>query len=153
MKESAGVLVYRRRDRAPEFLLVHPGGPFWKNKDDGAWSIPKGEIDASEDKLAAARRELKEETGFGVEGPFTALAPVKLKGGKIVHAFLAEGDFDPAAMVCNSFEIEWPPRSGRTQSFPECDRAAWFAPGEALEKINLGQRPLIEEARRRLEER
>jgi predicted NUDIX family NTP pyrophosphohydrolase len=150
-KESAGLLVFRRRDRALEFLLVHPGGPFWQNKDLGAWSIPKGEIDRSEDKLAAARRELKEETGFEVEDRFTALSPVKLKGGKIVHAFLAEGDFDPATMICNTFEMEWPPRSGRRQSFPECDRAAWFAADEALERINPGQRPLIEEALMRLE--
>ncbi len=153
VKESAGLLIHRRRDGAPQFLLLHPGGPYWKNKDAGAWSIPKGEIDPHEDRLAAARREFREETGFDIDGPFASLASVRLKGGKVVHAFLAEGDFDPAFMVCNSFEMEWPPRSGERQSFPECDRAAWFAPDEALEKINLGQRPLIEEARSRLEDR
>jgi predicted NUDIX family NTP pyrophosphohydrolase len=152
-KESSGLLIYRRRNNVLEFFLVHPGGPFWKNKDAGAWSIPKGEIDAGEDRLAAAKRELKEETGFEVAGLFTPLAPVKQKGGKIVHAFAVEADLDPDAMVSNTFEMEWPPRSGKRASFPECDRAAWFRVDEALEKINLGQRPLIEQAARQLEDR
>ena len=148
-KQSAGLLLYRRRATL-EVLLVHPGGPFWAGKDDGAWSIPKGELAPGEDPLAAALRELREETGFATEGPFVALSPVKQRGGKLVHAWAAEGDADPAALVSNTFEMTWPPRSGRKQAFPEADRAAWFPLDEARRRILAGQGPLIDELERRL---
>jgi predicted NUDIX family NTP pyrophosphohydrolase len=142
---SAGLLLYRIRHAAIEVLLVHPGGPYWKTKDDGAWSIPKGEFSPAEDPLAAARREFFEETGVAIEGDLRALKPIQQPGGKIVHAWAVEGDLDPTTIVSNSFEIEWPPRSGRLQSFPEIDRAAWFALPEATRKILRGQVPLLEE--------
>ena len=107
-------------------LLVHPGGPLWARKDEGAWSIPKGEVEQDEDALAAARREVGEETGANPSGPFIALPPVRQTGGKIVHVWAVESDFDPASLTSNLFEIEWPPRSGKIRSFPEVDRAAWF---------------------------
>jgi predicted NUDIX family NTP pyrophosphohydrolase len=131
-----------------EFLLVHPGGPFFRDKDEGAWSIPKGEVGPGEDPLAAAVREFAEETGVGPTGPFLALAPVKQKGGKVVHAWAFVGDCDPAAITCNTFTIEWPPRSGRRAEFPEVDRAAFFGPAEARRKIIAGQVPLIDELER-----
>ena len=143
MKRSAGIMAYRWRDGAPELFLVHPGGPFWKNKDDGAWSIPKGEIDPDEDPLMAARREFREETGQAIDGAFTPLAPVKIASGKVIEAWAIEHDLDAAAITSNSFEIEWPPRSGKKQVYPEVDRAAWFPAAEALRKINKGQAPLI----------
>ena len=143
MKRSAGILAYRWRDGAPELFLVHPGGPFWKNKADGAWSIPKGEIDPDEDPLMAARREFREETGQAIDGAFTPLDPVKIASGKVIEAWAIEHDLDAAAITSNSFEIEWPPRSGKKQAFPEVDRAAWFPAAEALRKINKGQAPLI----------
>jgi predicted NUDIX family NTP pyrophosphohydrolase len=142
---SAGLLVYRIRHAAIEVLLVHPGGPYWKTKDDGAWSIPKGEFSRGEDPLVAARREFFEETGVAIEGDVRALKPIQQSGGKIVHAWAVEGDFDPTTIVSNTFEIEWPPRGGRLQSFPEIDRAAWFALPEATRKILRGQVPLLEE--------
>ena len=120
---SAGLLVYRRRDRGVEVLLVHPGGPFWRNREDGAWSVPKGEPREGEDWLASARRELGEETGFMPEGPFIRLAPVRQPGGKTIHAWMVEADWDPARLTSDMFSMEWPPRSGRMQSFPEVDRA------------------------------
>ena len=144
-KTSAGILMYRRRGEWLEVFLVHPGGPFWARKDSFAWSIPKGEFDPAEDPLAAARREFIEETGFAADGPFQPLAPVAQKGGKIVQAWAVEGDVDPAELRSNSFTIEWPPRSGRQQSFPEVDRAAWFALDVAREKINPAQVALLEE--------
>jgi len=144
-RQSAGILVYRVRDRALEVLLVHPGGPLWKNKDDGAWSIPKGEIDDSEDALAAARREFVEETGVAIDGDFRALTPRRLRSGKLVHAFAVEGDLDTSHLHSNAFEMEWPPRSGKTQSFPEVDRYAWFALDVAARKINVGQQPFLVE--------
>src|ERR1044071_8798885 len=122
-KTSAGLLLFRTRDGALEVLLVHPGGPFWAKKDDGAWSIPKGEIDAGEDPLAAARREVKEEVGAAPDGRFIPLAPVRQPGGKVVHAWAIEADVDATAITSNVFEMEWPPRSGRRRAFPEVDRA------------------------------
>lgn len=144
-KRSAGILAWRRRAAGPEFFLVHPGGPFWKNKDDGAWSIPKGEIDPDEDSLKAAQREFREETGLALDGIFAPLAPVKIASGKIVEAWAIEHDLDASSIVSNTFEIEWPPRSGKRQAFPEVDRAAWFAGPIALQKVNKGQVPLIAE--------
>jgi len=143
MKRSAGIMAYRWRDGAPELFLVHPGGPFWKNEDDGAWSIPKGEIDPDEDPLMAARREFREETGQAIDGAFIALDPVKIASGKVIVAWAIEHDLDASGIRSNSFEIEWPPRSGKKQVYPEVDRAAWFPAAEALRKINKGQAPLI----------
>lgn len=146
-KKTAGLLVYRRTGRAPEILLVHPGGPFWAKKDLGAWSIPKGELDDGEDGLAAARREFAEETGLELTGAgaYRALAPVKQPGGKVVHAWAVEADCDATLARSNLFSMEWPPRSGRLQEFPECDRAEWFSWREALERILKGQRPILEQ--------
>ena len=143
-KRSAGLLIYRRTGGALELLLVHPGGPFWARKDDGAWSIPKGEYDEGEDALAAARREFAEELGAAPEGAFVDLGEVVQPGRKRVRAFAIEGDFDVSRLQSNAFEIEWPPKSGRMQSFPEVDRAEWFAPVDARRKILAGQRPLID---------
>jgi predicted NUDIX family NTP pyrophosphohydrolase len=143
-KKSAGVLLFRRGSGFVEVLLVHPGGPFWARKDEGAWTIPKGEFDA-EDPLAAARREFFEETGGTITGAPVALSPVKQKGGKIVHAFAVEQDFDPARLVSNTFELEWPPRSGRVSRYPEIDRAAWFTRDAAREKLLASQLPLLDE--------
>jgi predicted NUDIX family NTP pyrophosphohydrolase len=142
---SAGILMHRRRDGALEVFLVHPGGPFWEKKDLAAWSIPKGELDPSEDPLVVARRELEEETGLVAIGKFRALAPIRQAGGKVVHAFALEGDCDPQAIRSNTFEIEWPPRSGRRQAFPEVDRAAWFPLDVARGKIHKGQVGLLDE--------
>jgi predicted NUDIX family NTP pyrophosphohydrolase len=126
-----------------EVLLAHPGGPFWKNKDAGAWSIPKGEFALEEDALAAARREFFEEMGFALEGEVIALAPVRQRGGKTVYAFAIEADLDASTVKSNTFSIEWPPRSGTLREFPEIDRAAWFTVEIALQKINAGQAPLL----------
>jgi predicted NUDIX family NTP pyrophosphohydrolase len=141
---SAGILPYRRHGWL-EVLLGHPGGPFWAKKDAGVWTNPKGLVHAGEDLLAAALREFTEETGFAAHEPFIALGPVKQKSGKTVHAFACEGNFDQEKLVCNSFEIEWPPRSGRRESFPEIDRVAWFGMEEAREKILAYQRPFLDE--------
>jgi predicted NUDIX family NTP pyrophosphohydrolase len=151
-KKTAGLLVYRRSGPEIEFLLVHPGGPFWARKDDGAWSIPKGELDDGEDGLAAARREFAEETGLELAGAgaFQPLAPVKQPGGKIVHAWAVEGDCDATLARSNNFTMEWPPRSGRLQEFPECDRAAWFPWTEAKRKILKGQVPILEQVMEKL---
>jgi predicted NUDIX family NTP pyrophosphohydrolase len=124
-------------------MLVHPGGPFWAKKDAGAWSIPKGLADEGEDLLAAAKREFLEETGIAVDGEFLDLGAHKQPSGKTIAAWACEGDFDLALLKSNTFAIEWPPRSGRMAEFPEVDRAAWYSLGEALEKINKGQRPII----------
>lgn len=132
---SAGLLLYRSRSGRLEVLLVHPGGPFWKSRDLGAWSIPKGEPDEGEALLDAARRELAEETGFAAEGPGLPLGQVRQRGGKIVHAFAVRGDADPEALASNTFELEWPPRSGERRAFPEVDRAAWFGLDEARRRI------------------
>ncbi|MBY0307658.1 MAG: NUDIX domain-containing protein, partial [Phycisphaerales bacterium] len=137
-EHSAGILLYRRRDGDLEVLLVHPGGPFFKAKDAGAWTIPKGCINPGEDPLAAARREFHEETGtpLSADAATHQLTPVKLKSGKTVHAWAVEGDLDPAMLSSNTFKAEWPPRSGKWQSFPEVDRAEWFSPHAAREKAN-----------------
>jgi predicted NUDIX family NTP pyrophosphohydrolase len=137
-KTSAGILMYRLRAGGPEIFLVHPGGPFWKNKDLGSWSIPKGEY-TDEDPLAAARREFQEETGFTIDGDFRPLEPVVQKGGKQVSAWAVEGDADAAAIHSMEFEMEWPPRSGRKRRFQEVDRAAWFDADEARGKLLKGQ--------------
>ena len=144
-KISAGILLYRIRQGAIEVLLVHPGGPFFRSKDDGAWSIPKGESDGDDDLLAVARREFEEETGQTPSGPFIALEPIKQKGGKVVHAWAYQGDCDPAQIKSNTFSLEWPPKSGRTQEFPEIDRAGFFGLVEAKRKINPAQAALLEE--------
>ena len=141
---SAGILMYRRIGARLEVLLVHPGGPYWRRKDDGAWSIPKGEIDADEDAVAAARREFTEETGILLTAPLEPLGEIRQRGGKRVIAFAVEGDIDVRAIRSNSFEIEWPPRGGKMQTFPEIDRAEWFEPSVAYAKILEGQRPLLE---------
>lgn len=141
--------MYRRRGPDLEVLLVHPGGPFWTGKDDGAWSIPKGEFAGDEAPAAAARREFTEETGHALAGHLTPLAPVVQSRGKSVHSFAVEADLDPAGVISNTFTLEWPPRSGRMQAFPEIDRAAWFTLDEARRKIVAGQRPIIDEMRRR----
>ncbi len=150
MHTSAGLLMFRHCPAGLEILLAHPGGPFFANKDDGAWSIPKGEIDPGEDLLAAARREFAEEVGFEPAGPFIELAPVTQKGGKVVHAWAVEGDCDPAAARSNTFTMEWPPRSGRQAEFPEIDRVAWFDPAAARRKIKQAQVAFIDELERRL---
>ena len=143
-KISAGVLLYRRRNNHCEVLLVHPGGPFWAKKNAGAWSIPKGEVEAGEDLLAAARREFAEETGLSPEGPFLELGSVRQKAGKVVHAWACEGDADPAALVSNMMSAEWPPGSGRRITFPEVDRCEWFSPEEARGKLNPAQAEFID---------
>ncbi|TQF32348.1 NUDIX domain-containing protein [Bradyrhizobium sp. UNPA324] len=140
---SAGIVAYRKR-RKLEVLLVHPGGPFWRNKDLGAWSIPKGEYADEEDAEIAARREFAEELGLELSAPLTALGQVKQRGGKLVTAFAAELDLDVRSVRSNTFEMEWPPRSGKQQAFPEVDRAEWFTLDAARAKINAGQRPLLD---------
>ena len=142
-KRSAGILMYRWKDRQPELLLVHPGGPFWANKDDGAWSIPKGLYEEGEDPLAAARREFEEETGCVPQGRCVELGRFRQPGGKQILAWALEGDFDLEDFRSNSFALEWPPNSGRMQRFPEADRAAWLSPDEAMRKVLKGQRPIL----------
>jgi predicted NUDIX family NTP pyrophosphohydrolase len=144
-KQSAGLLVYRKRDGKTEVLLVHPGGPFWKNKDAGAWSIPKGEFATGEDPLDVAKREFQEETGLTIDGSFQPLAPIKQRGGKTVYAWAVEADLDVSHVKSNTFTMEWPPRSGKQQEFPEVDRAEWFSLDAATEKINDGQRELLQQ--------
>jgi predicted NUDIX family NTP pyrophosphohydrolase len=141
---SAGLLVYRRRDDI-EVLLAHPGGPFWARKDEGVWTIPKGLAEPGSGLLATARREFTEETNLAPDGDFVALTPVKQKSGKMVHAWALEADFDLSSFASNMFEIEWPPRSGRRQAFPEIDRIGWFDMATAMLKILGYQRPLLEE--------
>lgn len=143
-KKSAGILLYRFHNNLTEVLLVHPGGPFWVKKDLGAWSIPKGEFDEDEKPLDAAIREVEEELGIKVAGKFIELSPVKQKGGKAIYAWALQGNFNAKEIKSNTFEMEWPPKTGITKSFPEVDKAAWFNLNEAKEKINKGQVPLIE---------
>jgi predicted NUDIX family NTP pyrophosphohydrolase len=159
-KKSAGVLMWRRVEGLLQVLLVHPGGPFWRNKDAGAWSLPKGEFDDTEDARDAARRELAEELGPSVAGAakaeddaLVALGEVKQKGGKVVTAFALQADFDVTQLASNTFEIEWPPKSGKRTTFPEADRAAWFTLDEAREKILSGQLELLERAKKILSTR
>jgi predicted NUDIX family NTP pyrophosphohydrolase len=144
MKRSAGILLYKRDGGSLRVLLAHPGGPFWRNKDAGAWSIPKGEIGDDEEPLAAALREFAEETGVTLDGDFTPLGEIKQKGGKMVIAFAQERDLDPSTIASNTFTMEWPPRSGRQQTFPEIDRAEWFGLDAAREKINAGQSEFLD---------
>jgi len=148
-KTSAGLLMYRVRNGELEFLLVHPGGPLWKNKDAGVWSIPKGELQEDEDPLAAAKREFTEELGFQPEGRFLELTPIKQKSGKIVRAWAFEGDCDPSQIRSNTFTMEWPPRSGRIGEFPEVDQGAFFNLEQAKDKINPAQAALLEELTRK----
>ena len=146
-QQSAGLILYRRHQNAWQVFLVHPGGPYWKAKDVGVWSIPKGEFESGEDSLAAASREFTEETGLAVAGPFVPLTPVKQPGGKTVHAWAVEGDCDPAAIRSNTFSMEWPPRSGRQREFPEIDRGEWFGLEEAEGRISKGQRGFLDQLR------
>lgn len=148
--QSAGVVLFRRRGGHVEVLLVHPGGPFWARRDEGAWSIAKGEFDDAEAPAAAARREFREETGVALTADLLPLTPVAQSRGKTVHAFAAEADLDPACVESNTFELEWPPRSGRMQAFPEIDRAAWFRLDEARRKIVAGQRAILDELAARI---
>ena len=142
---SAGLLAFRRRSGL-EVLLAHPGGPYWARKDDGAWTIPKGLV-RPDDLLAGARREFNEETGLTAEGPFVPLKPVRQRSGKTVHGFAFEADFNLDSFVSNTFEMEWPPRSGKQKEFPEIDRIGWFSAGEATKKIIAYQRPFLAELR------
>ncbi len=141
---SAGILLFRTTDRGLEVLLVHPGGPFWQRRDLGAWTIPKGEVQSGEDLLDAARREFHEETGWPADGEAVSLGQVRQASRKIVHAWAIEGQFDPATLNSNRFEMEWPPRSGRASSFPEADKAAWFGIDEARRRILSAQAPLLD---------
>jgi predicted NUDIX family NTP pyrophosphohydrolase len=142
--------MYRRSGGTLEVLLVHPGGPFWAKKDAGSWSIPKGEFEAGEDPWTAARREFAEETGATIDGSATELTPVKQPSGKVVHAFAVEGDFDPATLKSNTFELEWPKGSGRKRQVPEVDKAAWFDVVEAGTKLLAGQLPILVDLLKRL---
>jgi predicted NUDIX family NTP pyrophosphohydrolase len=144
MKQSAGVLLYRRKDRTLEVFLVHPGGQFWARKDQGSWSIPKGEYGPEEDPLDAARREFEEETGSRAEGDFRELPEIRQKGGKLVRAWALEGDLDPDGIRSNTFRMEWPPHSGAFKDFPEVDRAAWFPLETARLKMLKSQVPLLD---------
>lgn len=141
---SAGLLLYRRTGSALEVLLVHPGGPFWRHKDLGAWTIPKGEVAEGEALLDAARREFHEETGFAIDWPAAPLGHVRLTSGKVIHAFAVEGDLDASRVRSNTFEIEWPRGSGRRRTYPEVDRAAWFGVPEARRRILPAQGPLLD---------
>jgi len=147
-KTSAGLLMYRVREGELQVLLVHPGGPFWKNKDHGAWMIPKGEVTEEEDLLEAAKREFREETGFGAEGTFVPLGSVKHRSGKVVHAWAFEGDLDPNAIRSNVFKMEWPPKSGQQREFPEIDKAAFFSIEEAPRMMLPSEVPLLHTLRR-----
>ena len=147
---SAGVLMYRRAGLRLEVLLVHPGGPYWRRKEEGAWSIPKGEMDADEDAQDAARREFTEETGIALPGPLEPLGEIRQRGGKRVLGFAVEGDIDAHAIKSNIFEIEWPPKGGKMQTFPEIDRAEWFDLPTAHAKILESQRPFLDRLAERL---
>lgn len=143
-ERSAGILLYRTTDSGIEVLLVHPGGPFWANKDEAAWSIPKGLCEPNEDLLAAARREFAEEVGSVPEGPLVPLGEFRQSNGKLVVAFALEAEFDPATLASNTFEMEWPPHSGRLQEFPEVERAEWVSTDLARHRLHKGQRPIID---------
>ena len=151
MRKSAGLLVYRKRNKLIEVFLVHPGGPFWKGKESGAWSIPKGEFNDGEEPLQAAQREFKEETGQEVNGSFMELKSVQQKSGKLVYAWAVEGSVDEENIVSNKFKIEYPYKSGKWITVPEVDKAAWFSAEEAKEKINPAQAQLIDDLVTKLE--
>ena len=144
-KLSAGILLYRIANASPEVMLVHPGGPLWKNKDLGAWSIPKGEFLPGQDPLKTAKREFKEETGGTVRGEFKELTPVRQAGGKLVYAYAVEGDFDVSKLESNTFPMEWPPKSGRIEKIPEVDRGEWFDLATARHKLNPAQASFIDQ--------
>ncbi len=149
-KQSSGLLLYRNFNGLLEIFLVHPGGPFWKNKDEGVWSIPKGELNDDEEPRAAATREFFEETGIAVSGTFIELTPIIQKGGKKVFAWALEKDIDTANIHSNDFQMEWPPKSGKLQSFPEIDKGGWFTIANAKKKINAAQSQLIDELQEKL---
>lgn len=144
-KQSAGILIYRMTNDEPEFFLVHPGGPFFRNKNEGWWTVPKGEIQAGEEPLTAALRELEEETGYVARGQFIPLTSITQKGGKSVQCWAVQGDLDSENIICNEFEIEWPPRSGKKARFPEIDKADWFKLIDAEKMINLQQSAFLRE--------
>jgi predicted NUDIX family NTP pyrophosphohydrolase len=144
VRQSAGLLMFRRTPAGIEVLLAHPGGPWWANKDDGAWALPKGEYDDQEEALAAAQREFTEETGIVADGPFLSLGEVRQRSGKLVKAWAFEGDCDPAQLRSDEFEMEWPPHTGRMKRFPEIDRIAWYTPRDARLKILPAQLPFLE---------
>jgi len=150
-KQSAGLVVFRRCNSELQVFLVHPGGPFWKNKDEGAWSIPKGECHEGEDGLDAAKREFQEETGCKVDGEFVALGEIKQAGGKVVAAWALEGDCAPTEVHSNTFSMEWPPKSGQKKEFPEIDRAEWFILEEARKRMLKGQIPFLDRLVERLQ--
>lgn len=150
MKQSAGILLFRRKEEQIEFFLVHPGGPFFAKKDLGFWTVPKGELNEGEDALMAAIREFKEETGQSLTGDFIELTPIVQKGGKKVLCWAFEADLDPLTIVSNTFEIEWPPRSGKKQSFAEIDKANWFTYADAITYINERQIALLDELKLKL---
>lgn len=152
-ERSAGILMYRRKGGAVEVLLVHPGGPFWKKKDDGAWSIPKGLYETGEEALAAAKREFEEETGATPASEFISLGDFRQSSAKTVSVWAVEGEFDVTKLKSNTFSLEWPPKSGKVSEFPEIDRAAWFSPDEARRKILKGQRPVLDALLARLDSR
>jgi predicted NUDIX family NTP pyrophosphohydrolase len=152
-RQSAGLLLFREVADQLEVLLVHPGGPFWAKKDEGAWSIPKGEFDDGEEPLAAAFREFEEETGFAPRGDSIPLQSLCQPSGKVVYAWAMRGDFDPGSLKSNTFSMEWPPKSGRSQQFPEVDRAAWFSLGEARRKILRGQAAFLQRLEEKLAQR
>jgi predicted NUDIX family NTP pyrophosphohydrolase len=144
-KLSAGILVYRRLVGEMEVFLVHPGGPFWAKKDEGAWSIPKGEYEAGDDPFTAAKREFREETGIEIDGAFHPLRALKQPSGKVISAWAVEGDVDVTTVTSNTFALEWPPKSGKTREFPEVDRGAWFDLPTARVKLLVGQRGLLDQ--------
>jgi predicted NUDIX family NTP pyrophosphohydrolase len=148
--QSAGILLFRKKNRHIQVFLVHPGGPFWQKKDLGAWTIPKGEFSSEEDGLSAAKREFEEETGKAISGNFIQLTPVKQKAGKIIYAWAVEGDIDASSISSNMFSIEWPPKSGKHRQFPEADRGDWFSIAEAKLKINVAQATLVDELQDKL---
>jgi len=148
---SAGILLYRLRAGTLEVFLVHPGGPYWTRKDAGAWSIPKGEVEEGADPLGTARREFEEETGSAIHGDFVPLTPLKQPSAKLVYAWAASGDIDASSVKSNTFSMEWPPRSGKRQEFPEVDRGEWFSVAAAKEKITAGQRGFLDQLQAHLD--
>lgn len=151
MRKSAGILLYRKINNYVEVFLIHPGGPFWKGKEAGAWSIPKGEYTDEEKPLDAAQREFEEETGQKVSGDFMALKPIQQKGGKLVYAWAVEGDIDASNIISNTFKKEWPYKSGKWHTYPEVDKAAWFSIEEAKEKMNAAQVALLDDLMEKVE--